>query len=177
MELFEAISKRHSYRGGFSEEAVPEGDLVKIVEAGLAAPTGKNMQTTEFVIVNDPQLVKDIAGLHTGNKALEQAKAIIVCLVNKTPEACYEGHSFEVEDCAAAVENMLLAITALGYGSVWIDGWLRVDERAEKIGRMLDIPQGKIPRVILPVGKEAGNYKQPQKKPFDQRAWFNKYGG
>lgn len=49
-----------------------------------------------------------------------QARAFIACILDKNPEAVYEGHVFQVEDCAAAMENMFLAITALDYASVWI---------------------------------------------------------
>jgi len=71
---------------------------------------------------------------------------------------------------------MLLSITALGYATVWIDGWLRVDERYDRIGDVLGVPKDKITRIILPIGIASGEYKQPAKKPFDHRAWFNKYG-
>ncbi|MHC4951653.1 MAG: nitroreductase family protein, partial [Planctomycetota bacterium] len=54
MDLFEAIKKRHCYRGGFTDAAVSREDLTKIVQAGLEAPSGKNCQTTRFVIVDDP---------------------------------------------------------------------------------------------------------------------------
>ena len=78
--------------------------------------------------------------------------------------------------CAAAVENMLLAITALGLGAVWVDGWLRVEGRAERIGELLGIPSGKVVRVILPVGVPAKQGRRAQKLPFSERAWFNRYG-
>ncbi|HEG42984.1 MAG TPA: hypothetical protein ENH94_02935 [Phycisphaerales bacterium] len=42
MDLFEAIAKRQSYRGGFKDEAVSRDDLQRIVESGLKAPSGKN---------------------------------------------------------------------------------------------------------------------------------------
>jgi nitroreductase len=71
---------------------------------------------------------------------------------------------------------MLLSITALGYASVWIDGWLRLEGRAEKIGELIGLPKGKIVRIILPIGIPEDEYRQPQKKPFKERAWFNKYG-
>jgi nitroreductase len=122
MDFFEVVKQRFSYRGGFKDQPVPREDLQRIVQASLDAPSGKNAQTTEFVIVDDPSLVAGIRQMHTGNKAMQQAPAYIACLIDKSPEAIYEGHTFQVKDCAAAVENMLLAITALGYASVWIDG-------------------------------------------------------
>jgi nitroreductase len=177
MDFFEAVQKRHSYRGGFTEASMPREDLQKIVQAGLDAPSGKNAQTTRFVIVDDPSLVAQIAAMHQVSKAFQQAKAFIACIVDDQPDAVYEGMSFQVEDCAAAVENMLLAITALGYGSVWVDGWLRVQGRAEQIGKLIKLPAGKRIRVILPIGVPSETLKQPGKMPFDQRAGFNAYGG
>ena len=100
---------------------------------------------------------------------------MIACIVDRRPDAVYEGHDFQVEDCAAAVENMLLAITALGYATVWIDGWLRVRDRAATIGRMLGLPEHKSVRVLLPLGVPAEVWPQKEKKPFSERAWFNRY--
>ncbi len=176
MEFFEAIEKRHSYRGGFADDKVSRDDLRKIVTAGLAAPTGCNAQPTTFVIVDDESILEEIRAMHPKNKALQQCRAMIACVVNVEPESVYEDMSFEVEDCAAAVENMLLAITALGYASVWIDGWLRVEERAARIGELLAVPKGKIIRVVLPIGVAVEEYPRPKKKAFDERAWFNKHG-
>lgn len=175
MDLFEAIKKRHSYRGGFKNQPIPREDLQKIVQAGLDAPSGKNFQTTAFVIVDEPSLVTHIRQMNPMNKAVQQAQAFIACVIDQEPEATYEGLSFQVEDCAAAVENMLLAITALGYASVWIDGWLRVGRRNELIGQLLGVPVDKIVRVLLPIGVPAEEYKPPAKKLFSERAWFNRY--
>ena len=73
MDFFAAVKKRHSYRGGFQEIAIPRQDLEKIVQAGLDAPSGKNAQTTEFVIVDEQDLVRQIAQMHPSNKAMQQA--------------------------------------------------------------------------------------------------------
>jgi len=175
MDVFEAIARRHSYRGSYRQQPVPREDLRRIVQAGLQAPSGKNAQTTRFVIVDDPGLVSQIRAMHSSNLAMQQAQAYIACVVDRQPEAVYEGHSFQVEDCAAAVENMLLAITALGYASVWVDGWLRLEQHAERIGQLLGLPAGKRVRVILPIGVPAETWSQKEKLPFEKRAWFNRY--
>lgn len=174
MDIFEAIEKRHSYRGPFTDATVSRDDLRKIVSAGLAAPSGCNGQTTEFVIIDDENIVRQINQMHETNKAMQQGKAYIACLINTDPQPVYQGKSFEIEDCSAAVENMLLAITALGYASVWIDGWLRGD-KALSIAKLLSIPQTKTTRILLPIGVPAEQSKQPEKKPFEQRAYFNKH--
>jgi nitroreductase len=177
MELFEALRRRHSYRGEYLPQPVPRDALQRMLEAARCAPSGKNAQTTTFVAVDDPVLVHEIAGMHASNRAVQTARAFIACLVDVQPPQVFEGMHFQVEDCAAAVENMLLAITALGYASVWIDGWLRLERRAERIGELLQLPAGKRIRVLLPVGVPAEQRRQPEKKPLTERAWFNRYGG
>lgn len=176
MDVFEAIAKRHSYRGPFQKQTVPRDGLKRIVQAGLQAPSGTNAQTTTFVIVDEPALVRKIAEMHPINVAMQQAQAFIACIIDRRPAAVYEGYSFQVEDCATAVENMLLAITALGYATVWIDGWLRLKQHAETIGALIGLPEDKTLRILLPLGVPVEAWAQKEKKPFAERAWFNRYG-
>lgn len=175
MDLFEAIEKRHSYRGAFKDKPVSKDDLRKIVEAGMVAPTGCNAQATTFVIVDDDAILEQIRAMHPNNKAMQQCRAMIACVINVEADPVYENMSFEIEDCAAAVENMLLAVTALGYATVWIDGWLRVADYAARIGKLLSVPESKYIRVVLPIGTASEEYPRPKKMPFDERAWFNKH--
>ena len=173
MELFETIARRHSYRGPFTGEAVPTEDLKRIVEAGLQAPSGCNAQTTTFVIVNDDDTLAAIADI-LGKPSIKDAGGIIATVMEE--RAVYQGMSFGVEDYACAVENMLLAITALGYATGWIDGALRCEKRAARIGDLLSVPPHLQVRVMLPIGRPAETCQQKEKGPFEQRAWFNTYG-
>ncbi|OHB53165.1 MAG: hypothetical protein A2Y07_10490 [Planctomycetes bacterium GWF2_50_10] len=175
MELFEAISQRHSYREVFGAREVTKEELRKIVEAGLAAPSGCNAQTTDFVIVDEPGMIARIAAMNPTSKAMQSAKAFIFCITDKEPAAVYQDLSFAVEDCAAAVENMLLAITGLGLATVWIDGWLRVDGRSQKIGQMLNVPESKVVRIMLPIGQPMTAVQRRPKKSFAERAFWNRY--
>jgi nitroreductase len=63
MDLFEVVNKRLSYRGEFRDINIPKNDLIKIVDTGLKAPSGKNLQTTEFVIIDDEEILKIIKDL------------------------------------------------------------------------------------------------------------------
>ncbi|MEN6450000.1 MAG: nitroreductase family protein [Thermoguttaceae bacterium] len=174
MDLFDAIRRRHSYRGEFTDAAVPRSDLEKIVQAAIDAPSGCNAQTTSFVAVDDPDLLGQIAEI-VNKPVCRAAKAMIVFVADWHP--AYGNTSFAVEDCAAAVENVLLAITGLGYATVWLDGVLRVENRAARIGELLGVPPEKTVRVLLPIGVAAQRGQPREKLPFDQRAWFNRYGG
>ena len=172
MELFEALAKRYSYRGAFTADAVPREDLERIVRAGIQAPSGCNEQVVSFAVVDDPKLLEQIAEI-VDKPVCRTARAMIACVVD--PRPILAEISFAVEDCAAAVENMLLAITALGYASVWLDGALRFEDRAARIGRLLNAPPRSIVRVLLPIGVAATPGVQRERLPFDRRAWFNRH--
>jgi nitroreductase len=174
MDLFDAISKRHSYRGEFTDAPVPRDDLRKIVEAGIHAPSGKNEQVVSFIIVDEPQLLRQVAKI-LDKPVCSTAKAMIVCVTDPRPTL---GHiSYAAEDCAAAAENMSLAITALGYASVWLERALRLEDKAARIGQLLGVPEGRSVRLVLPLGVAKQPGTQAEKLPFEQRAWFNRYGG
>ena len=172
MDLFEAVQRRHSYRAGLLSDPVSRGDLQRIVQAGLQAPSGCNAQSTTFVIVDDHALLAEIASVMQ-KPVFRDAPAVIACVTDPSP--VYQGMSFHVEDCAAAVENILLAVTALGYATVWTDGYLRRENRAEQIAKLLGVPEGRAVRVLLPLGRPREEAQQTEKKPFEERAWFNQH--
>ncbi len=173
-DLFEVIARRYSYRGELTDARVPREDLQKIVQAGIQAPSAMNEQIASFVIVDDPHLLGQLAEI-LDRPVCRTARAMIACVAD--PRPVFKGLSFATEDCAAAVENMLLAITALGYATVWLDGVLRRENIAERIGELLGVPGDKQLRILLPVGVAAKPGTQKEKLPFQRRAWFNRYGG
>ena len=173
MDVFEAIAKRYSYRGLFTDAPVPRDDLRKIVQAGIQAPSAKNAQVVSFVIVDDAELLRRIAVI-VDRPVCRTAKAMIACVTD--PRAVVEGISFDVEDCSAAVENLWLALTAAGYATVWLDGALRFNNVAERVGELLGVPLTMTVRILLPLGVPAEPGSQKEKLPFDQRAYFNRYG-
>ncbi len=171
MDVFEAIDRRHSYRGAFASRAVSRADLERIVAAGIRAPSGYNGQSTSFVVVDDRALLARLAEV-TGSALIAGAPAAIVVVMN--PDATPgKDFRFGVEDYAAAVQNMLLAVTALGYATVWLDGMLRREGRAANVGALLGVPAAREVRVILPVGVPLEAGAQREKRPFAERAWFN----
>lgn len=174
MELFEAIAKRYSYRGMYEKTPVPRADLVKILEAGVAAPSGCNKQTASFIGLDDPALVKTCGALLERDN-FASAPAAVCVLTRDIPGI--RGRHYHVQDYAAAIENMLLAITALGYASCWVEGHITFEDH--DIGRMiadvLHVPQEYRLVAYLPVGIPAEAAKHPEKLPFDERAWLNRF--
>jgi nitroreductase len=177
MELFAAIKQRFSYRGAYLQQQVPEEHLRKIVQAGLDAPSGKNLQTTQFIIINDPDTLSQVKAVFAGQPFIATAPAFIAAFYDVAEQAASEyPYTFEIEDAAAAVQNILLALTGLGYASVWLDGVLRNEQRAEKIGAIIKLPKSKRVRILLPVGVPAEHGLRKQKDAFADRVWFNSWG-
>ncbi|QEN07186.1 nitroreductase [Oceanispirochaeta crateris] len=169
MDFFEAVVKRQSYRGKMDQTPLPLENLKKIVQAGIDAPSGKNGQTTGFIIIQDESIVQKIREMPGAGGSMATAPAFIACHISKDSVQDSGPKGFEIEDCAAAVENILLAATALGYSTVWIDGWLRSENRAETLGSLCGLDDERIIRILIPVGKALAEQKRPAKQSFNER--------
>ena len=172
MEFFETVQKRHSYRGAFWDKPIPDADIRRILQAGISAPSGYNAQTTRFAVVTEPELLREIAALME-TPVLQTAKAVIVPLSEYVPQKA--GLVFETEDYAASVENILLAITSLGYAGVWMDGFAKLGDHAEKIAQILNAPENLHVRALIPFGVPQETWQQKEKKPFEERVQFNRF--
>ncbi|MBQ0104471.1 MAG: nitroreductase family protein [Armatimonadetes bacterium] len=173
METFEAIKKRLSYRGQYKNIPVSREDLKKIMECGLDAPSGCNKQTTSLICVDDPEMLDKIYGMFSKN--VNRAPAAIFVLTEKI--IAYADRCFAIQDYAAAVENMLVAITDMGYESCWYEGCLSGSDRVgDKIADFLGVPKSIEVVCMLNVGVPADTPKRAvSKMAFENRAWFNGY--
>ena len=166
-EILEAISRRRSYRGKYNSEAVPRDDLRKIMQAGLDAPSGCNKQTVSLIAVDDSEILARLKAVIDPPVA-ETAPAAICVLTNR--ETAYRDKCFAVQDYAAAIENMLLAIEALGYRSCWYEGHITDDDDiAGKMAKILEVPEGYELVCFLPVGIAEEETVMPKKKEFGER--------
>lgn len=171
MDVFEAIESRRSYRGKYKPVPVPRGDLEKIMRAGLGAPSGCNKQTVRLIAVDDTETMKKLLGVIDPPVA-ETAPAAI-CVLSQRINA-YRDKCFAVHDYSAAIENMLLAVTALGYRSCWYEGHITdADDIGGKMAKILGVPDGYELVCFLPIGKAVSEPPAPKKKTFEERAWFN----
>ena len=164
MKLFEAIETRASVRSLRPVE-VPEADLERILDAGRRAPSGMNRQPIDFIVIKDPASLGK----------LSQAQACIadvglaIAVVAEPAKSTYW-----LEDVAAATENMLLAITALGYASVWIEGTLLRAEEQHK--QVLGVPEPMRLMVVLPIGAATEPARQAPKRPLSEMVHWERYG-
>ena len=172
MEFFGTIAQRYSHKTAFRPDPVPEAHLRRIVEAGMAAPTANNAQRAEFVIVNDPDTLSRIGEIG-GNDPLKTTPAMIVMVVDHKRDP--EGSAYYLEDYACAATQIMLAATALGYSSGWIDGMFKDPAKRMPVCELLGIPDDRLMIVIVPIGLPADQGPRRTKKPFAQRASWNRY--
>lgn len=171
MNALDVISARRSYRGKYLPTPVPREHLKDILEAGYHAPSGCNKQTTSFIAVDDPELM---AKLHSViQPPIGESAPAMICVLTRRIIA-YRERTFYIHDYSAAIENMLLAITELGYASCWIEGHVTdVDRIGYQMQKILGVPDEYELVCFLPVGIPAEEIKPVKKLPFEDRAWLN----
>ena len=163
MELFEAIEKRHCCRDLVAAD-VPRADLEKIMDAGRRAASGMNIQPFSFIAITERDTIQKLSA---AQGFIAGASAAIAIVADPSES------SYWLEDVAAAAENMLLAIEAMGYASTWVEGTLRSKE--DELKRCLDIPEQLRFMVLLPIGKPAAPGAQPPKKPLSKLVHWEKW--
>jgi nitroreductase len=140
MEVLDAIRTRRSIRK-YKPEPIPEEKLRTILEAARLAPSAGNRQPWRFIVIQDIDRKKALVEV-TNNQTFLNAAAIIVAIGDPEVSAgWYE------KDPMIALEHIVLAATALGYGTCWIGAF---DEDAVK--HLLKIPAKMKIIALLPIG-------------------------
>ena len=162
MDALEAIRKRRSVRK-YTGDPIPRQDLETIVDAGRLAATGGNRQPWEFIVVTGRDMIDQ---LKVAAQWMDKAGAIIAVVLDSSTR-------WWVEDGSAAIENMLIASTALGYGSCWLEGWTLPREDEFKV--LLGIPEDRRLLTLIPIGVPVG-WPTCEKKSLDEVLYWEQYG-
>ena len=161
MDALEAIRRRRSVRK-YTGDPVSREDLEKIVDAGRLAASGYNRQPWEFIVITDRNIIGRLA---VAAEWMGKAAAVIAVVLDPSSR-------FWLEDGSAAVENMLIASTALGYGSCWLEGDTLPYE--EEFKALLDVPDEKRLLTLVPVGVPA-EWPTKDKKSLKEIIHWNRY--
>ena len=141
--LFDRVSCRN-----YKSDDIVQQDLDYILNAGMSAPTACNAQEWSFLVVKNKETHKKIMEIHAAAQMLKSAPVAILVLADI--EKQYK--NYWQQDCAAATQNILLAATAKGYGSVWC-GVATNTERQEGIAKLFNLPHNIIPFSLIVIGK------------------------
>lgn len=165
MDAITAIMQRRSIRK-YLPKAIPEEDLKAILEAGRQAPSAANRQPWHFVVVREEEQKRKLAEACSGQLWMADAGAIIAGLGKPTVN-----EKWYPVDVAIAMENMVLAATALGYGTCWIGAF---DEA--KVKSALGVPDDVRVVALTPLGAPADKPDRRPRLPGEQFASLDRYG-
>ena len=140
--MLELIMSRRSVRK-FQAKAVSEQDITDLLKAAMNAPSAGNEQAWQFVILQGEAFD---AYLDINRNTPQGAPVGILVCEDRSAEK-YQGYA--VQDCAAAVENILLAAHAKGLGSVWTAVF---PNNAAAVKQLLGLPEHVAPFACLPIG-------------------------
>jgi len=175
------IKTRQSVRKYIDRPVEPE-KLHRCLEAARLAPSASNGQPWRFVVVNDPELVKKVAGETAGplasfNNFVPQAPVIIVIVVEKMKTITQLGaylkeREFPLLDIGIAAEHFCLQAAEEGLGSCMV-GWFN----EKPIKQLLNIPKKKRIGLLITIGYAPEGYllREKRRKSFEEVVGFNTY--
>ena len=162
MNALDCIFKRRSIRK-YREGKVKDEDLKKILEAAIMAPSAGNLQPWKFYIVRNLNIKRELTRAAYNQEFIYQADVCIVVVAIPDISARVYGERgaklYCIQDTAAAVQNILLASTALGYGTCWVGAF-----NESMVREILKLPPEERPVAMIPIGIPAVDPLPPQRK-------------
>lgn len=160
------IFNRHSVRD-FTDQSIAKSKLERIVQAGIYAPTGHNLQTWKFTVIQDAEKISELRSVIEKTAKEQELKlygfnnpvALILISNDRRNENC-------IQDSACAAENIMLAATSYGIGTVWLNHLKKISDCPE-IRELLNsygIPESHIVWATIGMGYPAGEVKSPLRK-------------
>jgi nitroreductase len=134
----------------YSPGDIDHSTITSLLEAAMAAPSAMTKDPWRFVVVRKHQTLSKLAAALAGGKMLATASAgIVVC---GDMDTVFDRQlSFLLQDCSAAIENLLLAAHALGLGACWV-GVHPIDEAVQGVRRLLSLPAAVVPIAVIALG-------------------------
>ncbi len=174
MDVEKVIKTRRSIRK-FLSVPVEKEKIMKIIEAGSYAPCSGNIENWRFVIVQDKTKIQEIASACIEQTWISTAPVVIaVCSEMKEITQHFGLRAemlYSIQNCAAAIQNMLLEVTNLGLGSCWVGAF-----EEESIKRILEIPKDVRVQALLPIGYPDEKPPMPMKLKLYEITFIEAYG-
>lgn len=148
--MIESILNRRSTRR-FTEQPVEQAQLEQLLRAAMQAPSAKNEQPWEFLVVRERETLLRLSQADPYAGAVKNATLAIVLLCRMDACGDTEGVTFWQQDMAAAAENLLLAAQDMGLGAVWL-ALAPVKSRMDYVSQLFRLPENIVPFSMIPVG-------------------------
>lgn len=156
METLKVLKNRRSMRA-FSDKSVSESLIGELIDCARFAPTARNLQPWEFVVITNKDVIQQLAGLTDHGKFMKDSNSIIAVFCQDT--------KYYLEDGSAATQNILLAAADFGLAACWVAG----DKKpyCEEVKQLLKAPQDYKLVSLIPLGYPLTAVpKAPNKRPL-----------
>ncbi len=158
--VLRAIFERRSVRE-YTEETPPRELILKVIEAGIWAPSGLNNQPWRFVIVWDEATRHKLAELTRYGEIIRRAPVVIPVFLDRS--VMY--HQIKDHQSAGAcIQNMLLAAHSLGLGGVWLGEILK---NSEKVKEVLGLEEDLELAAVIALGYPNDKRKRKGRNPLE----------
>lgn len=168
MELDQAIRERRSIRK-YSTTPVQKEIIHQIIEAGIWAPSACNIQGWKFIVIDEPQLLQQIAQMGAASFLTSVHQAILILYDNQTDNLEYHDY---IQSAAACIQNMLLKAHSLKVGTCWINNL----PKQNALRKLLAIPKHYSPIALITLGyydQEIND--RPRKYTVEEATSYNKF--
>ena len=169
MDTIQTIMTRRSVRQ-FVPKAVSHEVVEMLLRAAMQAPSARNEQPWEFVVIDDRKLLDQIPTFHPYASMTQTSPMAILVCGNLDREV---SKGLWIQDCAAATQNLLLAAHAIGLGAVWCACY-PYEDRSTGFRTMLHLPDAVVPFAIIPIGYPA-HVPAPQDRYAADRVKWNSW--
>jgi len=170
-DILDIIKSRRTIKN-FLPKYVDWNKVSKILDAARHAPSSGNIQDWRFIVILEPSLKHAVAKACYEQYEIAQAGVLIVVVSDTEKVERYYGmrgeRLYAIQNCAAAIENMLLEAHSLGLGTRWIGGF---DE--EELRTLLRMQAHIRPQAVIAVGYPKDIPDKPQKFPLESVVYFN----
>ncbi len=167
-KYIEFLQTRRSIRK-YKDEDVPMDIILKILDVARYAPSARNLQPWEFIIIMNKAIKDKLAAVYPWPQPIREAPiGIVVACDSKVSPYTYQ------VDCANVIMYIMLAAHAYGLGTVW-QGIVR-DEEKQQVQQILNIPREKIPIAIIALGWPAEKPEARLRKPLEEITHVDVYG-
>jgi len=173
MEVREAMKKRRSVNS-FLDKKVDLDIVAEILDIAKEAPSSGNLQNWKVVVIDDKDKKDKISSACLNQKWINQAGVVLViCNDYENVNKMYGSRGkdiYSVQNCAAFIQNILIAATDIGLASCWIGSF-----ELDKVRMILKIPDDVRPEGIIALGY-SDELKESTRYPINNFTFIDEYG-
>ncbi len=164
MDAIECLKTRRSIRS-YTDKKVSKEVLTELIDCARLAPSARNEQPWEFVVVTGKETKQKIADITAHGRFIADAAACII--------VCSKKSDYFLEDCSAATENILLAARAFGISTCWVAGHKK--DYSEDAKKLLRIPDEYLVISFISLGYSDGQPEPHGKRTVEEVIHWEKF--